>query len=872
MNHPSTLQNFTPRRGWLIAGLITIIIVGMALWWRGRWAATLPGNPAFGLCFISPPDNLADAARYEGALAAGAQLDRWPLYWHWVDGSDYAGPHRDGQHNYDALVEQDLRRGLTPVVILMGTPARYSTAAPPPNNPGTEPAAALTEHVAAAQMSTAAPIGLFEPIFADGSDIPAPGKAINPANPWAVFVANTVERYRPGGALARRGLWPAGVGVRHWEIWNEPDYTTFWTGSVAEYYRLLQVARQTITSRDPGATVLLGGLAFYDQPDWFDDLLRLTHGDPARAYFDVFSFHHYLSLAQSERQLERVRSSLSAYGLAGTPIWITESGVSVWDDEPALSYGVPPTAPLRGTMEEQAAYVIEHAALAFYHGVERYFHFMLHDDCGDGPSSAYGLRRNFAGSVCGPAAGQPRPAYAAYQLAAGQFRQLIPLWRQQQNNAEVLAFYRPDDRARVVVAWATTGVTATVTIPATGPTAQLQWVEPSRAITPATGLNLSRILFPTGDDFSLTLPPATNQNSILPEDTSFQIGGRPYLLVEPDTRPPTATLLALPPTSPEHILVRWQGDDSGSGIGGYRLWVSEDGQPLRPWLSATTALSATFTGHVGHTYGFAVSATDRAGNESAPPTAPQSTTRLVAGLPVEGQVLTPAGQPALSATVTISGANTLAQLTSNAAGQWGPVALLPGDYQLVAQPATADFASWPAARSLRLTGATSLTLTLAPAENALTAADFEGAEVWSTWGWAGQVNLTDDAFDGHRAARLGDGRGEPVLCATGSMGQRWALTQTVTVPLTRPTLSLLYAIAAPQPSAHNRLSASITANGQTTPVIGPLEQPSAWTLGAADLTDWRGQTVELRLEVTRCTPAPFSVSLDRVSLGVLPVR
>lgn len=866
-------QKFMRRDEWVAAGFVIIIILGIgaALWWRGRWAAMPPGNPNFGLCFISPPDSLADAARYEGALAAGARLDRWPLYWHWVDGSDYAGPHRDGQHDYDTLVEQDLRRGLTPVVILMGTPARYSSAAPPPDSPATGPPAALSEHIAAAQMSTAPPVGLFEPIFADGSDTPAPGKGINPANPWAVFVANTVERYRPGGALARRGLWPAGVGVRHWEIWNEPDYRTFWTGSVADYYRLLQVAHHTIVSRDPDATVLLGGLAFYDQPDWFNELLRLTHGDPARAYFDAFSFHHYLSLTQSERQMERVRDSLAAYGLPNTPIWITESGVSVWDDEPALSHGVPPTAPLRGTMAEQAAYVIEHAALAFYHGVERYFHFMLHDDCGDGPSSAYGLRRNFAGSVCAPAAGQPRPAYAAYQLATEQFRGLMPLWRQQQGDAEVLAFYRPDDRSRVVVAWATGGVTATVAIPATGPGAQLHWVEASSAITPTIGLSRTRVLSPAGDGFSLTLPPATNQNSILPEDTSFQIGGRPTLLIEPDTRPPTATLLALPPSSPEHILVRWQGDDPGSGIGQYRLWVSEDGQPLQPWLTATTALSATFTGQVGHSYGFAVSAIDRAGNESAPPAAPQSTTRVEAGLPLAGRVLTPAGQPALSATVTISGTNTLERLIPDAVGRWGPVALLPGDYQVAARPTTSDFAAWPAARALSLTAPVSLMLTLAPAENALTAADFEGSEVWAAWEWAGQVNLTDDAFDGRRAARLGDGRGEPTPCAGGFAGQRWALTQTMTVPLTRPTLSLLYSITTPEPTAENRLLASVIASGQAAPVMGPLAQPVGWTLGAADLAAWRGQTVALRLEVIRCGAAPFSVSLDRVGVGIAPV-
>ena len=37
-----------------------------------------------------------------------------------------------------------------------------------------------------------------EPIFADGSDTPGPGKAINPRNVWADFVARAVIRSRTG--------------------------------------------------------------------------------------------------------------------------------------------------------------------------------------------------------------------------------------------------------------------------------------------------------------------------------------------------------------------------------------------------------------------------------------------------------------------------------------------------------------------------------------------------------------------------------------------------------------------------------------------------------------------------------------------------
>jgi hypothetical protein len=48
---------------------------------------------------------------------------------------------------------------------------------------------------------------------------------------------------------------------------------------------------------------------------------------------------------------------------------------------------------------------------------------------------------------------------------------------------------------------------------------------------------------------------------------------------------------------------------------------------------------------------------------------------------------------------------------------------------------------------------------------------------------------------------------------------------------------------------------------------GELWQPSDWTLTALDLTDWRGQTVEIQFQMVRCSEQPFSVLLDRVSVG-----
>jgi hypothetical protein len=573
----------------------------------------------------------------------GAHWDRWPLYWHWIDEGGYVGSHGDGTHDYDTLITQEIAHEITPIAILLGTADGRATAGSPH-----VPAPRVRNKVLPGQSmapqgeaSTAAspPVGLFEPIFSDGSDTPGPGKVINQENTWADFVHSTLERYKPGGILAMEQGWPDGVGIRHWEIWNEPDLDQFWTGTVGEYYRLLEVAYQSIEAADPEATVLLGGLAFYEKPSWLSDLLSLAGGEPAKAYFDVLSFHYYWSVYAGEDWMRQTRALLDAHLLADTPIWITESGVPVWDDYPATQLPVPPDSPWRGTMEEQAAYVIQNAALAFYLGAERNYHFMLHDDCGNDPTAdAFGLRQNFTPHVCNPAHGKQRPSYTAYQLVAQQFRNLIPLWRQRTQDQDHIAFYRPEDESRVLALWATEGAPATATVSGTSEEGRLYWIESVLPPPDTTGISRTLTLVPTQGVYTLQLPAATNQNSDIPGDTAYYIGGRPYLLVERDTIPPSSSLDPLPPVSEVDIVLSWQGEDPGSGIASYDVWVSQDDDPLQLWTT-TGATTLGFPGVTGHTYGFAIRARDRAGNEEPVPSAPQASTHVGSGVTISGPTM-----------------------------------------------------------------------------------------------------------------------------------------------------------------------------------------------------------------------------------------
>ncbi len=95
-----------------------------------------------------------------------------------------------------------------------------------------------------------------------------------------------------------------------------------------------------------------------------------------------------------------------------------------------------------------------------------------------------------------------------------------------------------------------------------------------------------------------------------------------------DSSAPTSSVNVLPATSfSTAIPLSWTGQDGDSGVASFDIFVSDNGGPFTPFLIDTTQTSATFTGQVGHTYGFFSVATDNVGNvQPTPPAAQASTT------------------------------------------------------------------------------------------------------------------------------------------------------------------------------------------------------------------------------------------------------
>jgi hypothetical protein len=584
-----------------------------------------------GIAHISSSTDTISTQRYQQALILGAGWNRWPIYW------DRVEPIR-GAWDWTAIdrqVADDLRFGFEIDAILMGVPQ---------------------DRQAGNSIQ-----GLHAPIFADGSDQPMAGKAINPENGWAVFVAQVVNRYRPSGLLAQTGAIPRGAGISVWEIWNEPDFQLFWKAGANDYARLLKVSSIIIKLIDPQATVVFGGLLYPTNDNFFAQVLEIISRDPMRHehrwFMDVVGIHSYADPWRSGWLAIFTRQTMRYYSI-DRPIWMTETGVPVWNDYPGPIWET--NIPNYATLEQQAWYLIQSASMAWTEGVEKVFLHQLYDDCGDQPAGtnfvphngnlcvggglchgdAHGIYRNPSTAICfshHPQAGTPRPLGQAFRLLAEIFgvEPFQPAETRRTYNSQfaVIPFDRPATNERVIVMWNRGGDINTVDVTATGGAGRL------------ISLQSNNVIYPNEDGvYQITLPPALPQGTRSGADIGgWAIGGMPYILIEQrnsqeapefertptpipqptvrptidpalDRLPPTGRVLPLAEYSPSSFEVRWEGYDN-SGVDSYIVWVRVDGGDWVSWQT-TEATSAIYHGSAGQRIEFALWVLDLAGNWS----------------------------------------------------------------------------------------------------------------------------------------------------------------------------------------------------------------------------------------------------------------
>ncbi len=313
------------------------------------------------------------------------------------------------------------------------------------------------------------PLGLYLPVD-------------DPQNYWANFVRKSAEYYAPRG-------------VSRFIIWNEPDierdtYGFEYEGSLDDYYRMLQVAYLALKQGNPDAEVLLAGTTYWHDINagrrlYLDRLLERITSDPDAAaneyYFDIVSLHIYFRTETVYDIVHQTRELLDSYGLTDKRIWVNEFNAGPTDDP--LWPVVRPQYQI--DLEQQAAYIVQAAALGLAAGVERMAVYKFFDWSLPPGGEAFGLLRPD---------GSRRPAFDSWALVIHEWNDVTAAQLVRGQRVDVVRLLHADGRV-TIAAWATTADAAQVRVSAA-----------QAAMTDQYGNVLSAQ--PQGDVYTLDLPGA----------------------------------------------------------------------------------------------------------------------------------------------------------------------------------------------------------------------------------------------------------------------------------------------------------------------------------------------------------------------------
>ena len=263
---------------------------------------------------------------------------------------------------------------------------------------------------------------------------------------YAAFMFAAAQRYRGR--------------IHSWEIWNEPDNKDYWLGSADEFATLVMQAAGRIREADPGAVLVLGGMA-NGPSDFFRTLITQHHVD---RYVDVIAMHAYpegwlngpaeLIFQQWVPEMQRI----IAQGGSGDDLWLNEMGYADYrfHRNKASIYGTRVFYNYEHSRRYQAvmlfkmevmALATEQISLAGWYRID------------DFPRSEKRLGPDLVNYHLGvvDVHGQPKPALFALRFFNGLFNQpsrllQVQVVRREKSQAVVDIFQRKDKHV-IVVGW-----------------------------------------------------------------------------------------------------------------------------------------------------------------------------------------------------------------------------------------------------------------------------------------------------------------------------------------------------------------------------------------------------------------------------------
>jgi hypothetical protein len=149
---------------------------------------------------------------------------------------------------------------------------------------------------------------------------------------FAQFAAAAVRRYGPDGTFWRQHTDLRAMPIEHWQIWNEPNLSSFWGPAVdpASYGELVEATAPAIRAVDPDAQILLAGLTGtktnsrrMSSARFLNQLYAVPGIEDA---FDGIAVHPYNRTVRGTlAQVRTARQIADAHG-DDAGLWVTELG------------------------------------------------------------------------------------------------------------------------------------------------------------------------------------------------------------------------------------------------------------------------------------------------------------------------------------------------------------------------------------------------------------------------------------------------------------------------------------------------------------------------------------------------------------------
>jgi hypothetical protein len=150
-----------------------------------------------------------------------------------------------------------------------------------------------------------------------------------PMRHWLAFVRAAVNRYGRRGKVWRQHPELRYRPIRAWQIWNEPNFPSWWRGhpNAGQYTRFLARTRRAVKRADKRAKVVLAGLPETRLGVPMRQFLPALYRAGARPLFDAVAVHGYARNHRGAlRVVRRARSIMRLYGDGQKQLLVTEMG------------------------------------------------------------------------------------------------------------------------------------------------------------------------------------------------------------------------------------------------------------------------------------------------------------------------------------------------------------------------------------------------------------------------------------------------------------------------------------------------------------------------------------------------------------------